>query len=351
VNVSAHACMIVGLKYVGEADDRPTRVLIGDVVKLRREPREQPDPRAVTAFYKGRKVGYLSPEKQALWDSLRPSARRRAKVTGEILDEDGDLAGLDVQIGVECDKRSPVTESAVAVKSTRMNGLGIVIGFAVLSLILTAGADSTDRAIPAFGSMMPDPLALIDQPPRHQTELVKYQDRTLRAEVARALPQADTHRTQKLAEDLRQARVVAAQQGIRIDELERQTRATAAHWQAKNHKLEGDIAEMQQRIERMTLIAQQRENEEKNAIALSELNREELMRHKNQIAAWAVAARKLAQATKKTRSAVQPPNEQASAPSVIPIEKTTKIQKKTNFSRYAQEYRDWNRQQPPRFAR
>src|SRR5215212_11370185 len=91
VSVSAHACIIVGLKYVGEADDLPTRVPIGDVVKLRREPCEQPDPGTVTAFYKGRKVGYLSPEKQALWDSLRPSTRRRAKVTGEILDEDGDL--------------------------------------------------------------------------------------------------------------------------------------------------------------------------------------------------------------------------------------------------------------------
>jgi uncharacterized UPF0160 family protein len=146
--------------------------------------------------------------------------------------------------------------------------------------------------------------------------------------------------------------VVAAQQGIRIKELERQTRATAAHWQAENHKLDGYIAEMQQRIERMTLIAQQREDEEKNAIALTELNREELVRHKNQIAAWTVAARTLAQATKKTRSAVrQAPNEQASAPSVMPIEKTTKIQKKTNFSRYAQENRDWDRQQPPRFAR
>jgi hypothetical protein len=138
-----------------------------------------------------------------------------------------------------------------------------------------------------------------------------------RAEVALGLQQAAAHKTRQLAEDLRQARAVAAQQHIRIEELERRTLAMAAHSQAESHKLE-------------------------------ELNREELVRRRNQAAAW--TARRSTPATKKTKSAVrQAPEEKASAPLVMPTEKPTK--KKTNFSRYAQENRDLDGQQPERFAR
>jgi hypothetical protein len=326
LDVSEHAFMIVGLKYVGEADDLPTRVAVGEMVKLCREPCGQPDPEAVTAFYNGRKVGYLSPEKQALWDSLGP-ARDRAKVTGEILDEDGDLAGLDIQIDVECDERPPVAGAAAAAKSMRNKRRGIVFGFAVLCLILTAGADSTDPAIPAIGTRTPDPLALSSAERMQAQELSRMVQREnahrlanelrRRAEVALGLQQAEAHKTRQLAEDLRQARALAAQQRIRIEELERRTLAIAAHWQAENHKLEG-------------------------------LNREELLRRKNQAAAW--TARRSTPATKKTRSAVrQAPEEKTSAPSLLPNETT--IRKKTNFSRYAQENRDLDGQQPERFAR
>ena len=308
--------MIVGLKYVGEADDLPTRVAVGEMVMLHREPCAQPDPEAVTAFYNGKKVGYLSTEKQALWDSLGP-ARDRAKVTGEILDEDGDLAGLDIQIDVECDKRPPVAAAAAAVKSMRKKRWGTVVGFAVLCLMLTAGADSTDPAIPAIGTRTPEPLALVGRPPQRE-QMIEAADSSAeqsqaqelsrmvqrenarrlanelrrRAEVALGLQQVAAHKTRQLAEDLRQARALAAQQRIRIEELERRTLAAAAHWLAENHKLE-------------------------------ELNREELLRRKNQIAAW--TARRSTPAIKKTRSAVrQAPDEKASAPLLLPTEKTTK---------------------------
>src|SRR5215207_1112930 len=288
LDVSEHAFMILGLKYVGEADDLPTRVAVGEMVKLRREPCGQPDPEAVTAFYNGRKVGYLSTEKQALWDSLGP-AQDQAKVTGEILDEDGDLAGLDIQIDLECDRRPPVAGAAAAVKSMRKKRRGIVVGFAVLCLMVTVGADSTDPAIPAIGTMTPDPLALGGRSLQRIEQLVEAADSSAeqmqaqelsrmvqrenahrlayelrrRAEVALGLQQAAAHKTRQLAEDLRQAQAVAAQQRIRIEELERRTLAIAAHWQAENHKLEA-------------------------------LNREELLRRKNQVAAWTVVARKLA---------------------------------------------------------
>src|SRR4026208_1133890 len=93
--VSAHRCMIVGLKYAGASDGFPTRINVGDTVKLRLEGTEG------SAYHNDRKVGYPSPDKLHLWNSLRPSARSRATVVGEIIDEDGNIAGLDVEISAK----------------------------------------------------------------------------------------------------------------------------------------------------------------------------------------------------------------------------------------------------------
>src|SRR5262245_48415630 len=84
--------MIVGLKYAGASDGIPMRISVGDTIKLRLEGPE------VSAYHNDKKVGYLSPDKRELWNSLRPSARSRARVVGEITDEDGDIAALDVEI-------------------------------------------------------------------------------------------------------------------------------------------------------------------------------------------------------------------------------------------------------------
>src|SRR5688500_16041587 len=90
--------MIVGLKYAGGTDGFPIRINVGDVVALRRETRHAAKHGGVAAYHNGKKVGYLSSDKQALWKTLSRSARGQARVVGEILDEDGEIVGLDVKI-------------------------------------------------------------------------------------------------------------------------------------------------------------------------------------------------------------------------------------------------------------
>jgi hypothetical protein len=393
--------MIVGLKYVGASDDLPAHIPIGDVVKLRREPREQSDPGAVAAFYKGTKVGYLSSDKQPLWDSLRPSARRRAKVTGEILDEEGNLAGLDIEIDGtrDPDRQSPAIDDALGKTSKRGGGRKVAVGLAVLFLTSTALSESIGDPVPALSSITPDPLALVDRSPTNRAELIQYRSGSLRfarvlpnasdrlssiidgqpsltpeegadssqqmqaqelsrmvqqanahrltmemkrrAELALLLHQAEMQKTRQLAEDLRQAQEAVARQRVRLQELERRAQETA-DWQAENDTLKDDIAQLQRRIEQMMLVAQQRVEEERSEVALKELNQEELVQHKHQMAAWRLVARvPAAQQTKKTRSAIrQAPTEQASTTLAVPADKPNKKQKKTNFSRYVQENRE-----------
>jgi hypothetical protein len=404
INVSAYACMIVGLKYVGPSDDLPIPITIGDVVDLQREPCQSPDSGAIAAYYDGTKVGYLSSEKQALWDSLQPSVRCQAKVMGEILDEDGNLAGLDIEMGVPPGggEQPSAMEAAAAEKApNRGKTLGISIGLAVLFVAVLADANSTGPAIPAVSSMTVHALTLVDQfPAMNEAELIKHQDRHMelaqvakltpsdqvlsmadsqrslgltwpastsaqqmqanelsriiqqanahrlamnlkrRAEVALFLQRAEMQKTQQLAEDLAQAREAAAQQRILFEELARQARETAAHWQAENRKLKIDIAQLQRRIEEMTFARQQLEEEERKQLALKELNQEELVRYKNRIAASTLVDRAPAQEVEKiTNVSRQMSKEEASAASVVPTNKPKK-RKKANFSRYAQENRD-----------
>jgi hypothetical protein len=64
---------------MGASDDIPARVPVGDVVSLQRELFDLWHSNGIAAYYEGRKVGYLSPKKQALWDSLEPSAEHQAR--------------------------------------------------------------------------------------------------------------------------------------------------------------------------------------------------------------------------------------------------------------------------------
>jgi hypothetical protein len=318
-------------------------------------------------------------------------------VTGEILDEEGNLAGLDIEIDAtrDPDKQSPVID-ALGKKSKRGAGRKVAVGLAVVFLTATALSESIGDPVPALSSRTPGPLAFVDRSPANPAELIQYRSGNLRlaqimptasdqlssiidgqplepeegadssaqqmqaqelsrmvqqanahrltmemkrrAELALSLHKAELHKTRQLAEDLRQAREAVARQRMRLEELERRARETA-DWQAENHKLKDDIAQLQRRIEQMMLVAEQREEEEGREVALKELDQEELVRHKNQMAAWSLVARApAAQQTKKTRSAVrQAPSEQAGTTLAVPADKPNKKQKKTNFSRYAQE--------------
>ncbi|MGH6875504.1 MAG: hypothetical protein ACREDW_10840 [Aestuariivirgaceae bacterium] len=299
--VSAYACMIVGLKYVGASDDLPIRIAVGHVVDLRREPCH-PQESGVAAYYDGTRVGYLSPDRQPFWESLDPSARCRAKVMGEILDEDGNLAALDIEIDVPpgCDERVPGIESAVAEKVPRRGTLGTAIGFAVLFLtIMMAGADSTGPAVPALS----------------RTTLGGSVDRPPAKNLAPLLQRREMQKRQQLAEDLRQA-------------------------QAENRRLESDIAQLRLRIEKMSLAKGQLEAEERKQLALMELNQEELVRHENRLAAWTLVNQAAqAQKAENARSALRQVPKEETKIADAPTDKPEK-RKKANFSRYAQENRN-----------
>ena len=156
--------MIVGLKYAGASDGFPTRISVGDTIKLRLEGAE------ISAYHNDKKVGYLSPDKRRLWNSLRPSARNRAKVVGEITDEEGNIAGLDVEIATRPSsapgaaakmppslRDAPKTDSAT--RSYRA-GIGLAVllaSIAVMGHVNTAGPDKFAAAslVPLNSSLKP----------------------------------------------------------------------------------------------------------------------------------------------------------------------------------------------------
>jgi len=356
--------MIVGLKYVGAASDIPTSITVGDEVYFRREPGSAPRLSAVAAYHNGRKVGYLSADKHTLWHSMGPSGRRQATVVGEIRDQDGTLAGLDVEIA----------ESSIAEKAPwRGRIVKTAIGAAVLLLALAImGRDriDPDGPIAAISSMTADKLSGLDRPRGIElTQVVKLTpadqvkylsmpgdsseaqaleldrmvrqayahrlgaDLKRRAELALALQQAETEKTQLLADDLRQAREAAERHRIQIESLEQRARRMAAYWQAENRKLEAAVAQLQRRVEEMTTAQKKQEEEARERLALTDLNIEELKRHENRVAAWNIINRgNHAKRAEKIKSLEQQaPNE---AIRVTPAPKPIKQRRKANFSRY-----------------
>jgi hypothetical protein len=371
--------MIVGLKYVGAASDIPTSITVGDEVYFRREPGSAPRLSAVAAYHNGRKVGYLSADKHTLWHSMGPSGRRQATVVGEIRDQDGTLAGLDVEIAVTAgpDEQASGRESSIAEKAPwRGRIMKTAIGAAVLLLALAMmGRDriDPDGPIAAISSMTADKLSGVDRPRGMElTQVVKLTpadqvkylsmpgdsseaqaleldrmvrqayahrlgaDLKRRAELALALQQAETEKTQQLAEDLRQARAAAERHRIEIESLEQRARRMAAYWQAENRKLEVAVTRLQRRMEEMTAAQRKLEEEARERLALTDLNIEELKRHKNRVAAWNVISRGTqAKRAEKTKSLEQQAPNEANAIRVTPAPKPIKQRRKANFSRYA----------------
>jgi hypothetical protein len=366
--------MVVGLKYVGATSDFPTRISIGNVIKLRREADSPSIPGTVAAYHNGTKVGYLSPDQHSIWSSLKPSTRRRAEVVGEILDEDGNLAALDIEIMVptrQDKQRSNVAPENTGKSAGRRIALKAGIGIAgvFLSLAIMGRAVSTDPNRPvATGSSMTveklskaersrnmglsqvvkltpvdqgnsvftqnskAPLEFVqssaleaqqhelDRMVQHAYAYRLSADLKRRSELALMSQQAQGQKTQELAENLRGARDVTAQQRIQID-----------LWQFKTRKLLANITQLQRRIEKMTLAQQQLAEKEKHRLELSELSVEELARHQNHVEAWNLISQK-----KQTETAPQPaPKKDAKTIPVKAKPKPIAKSKRTNFSRYA----------------
>jgi hypothetical protein len=399
INVNAYACIIV------ETDGFPTRISVGELVSLQREPVPPLEPGVVAAYYGDEKVGYLSSDSHALWDILEPSARQLGKVIGEILDENGGLAALDIEFNLPGGNHELTPMAACqAAETTRWIGktLTAIIGPTVFLLAMLAELESIGPVghIPAVSAVANKQLPLIAPPGtvnalgnrtielaqvarlslsdqvKHMS-MLNVDDRIVSKDVAsnsadqmqaqelnRIVQQAGAYRlaqdlnrrakaarqtqinTQQLVEDLHQARETVARQRSRLDWLEKSASQTAVHWQAENGRLESNITLLRRRIEELLAARQQLAKEEEKQPAFRELNQEELVRYKNRMMAWTLANRQQTRQVediKRTQRKVLNPDPKAAV--VVKADKPTKKRVKANFSRYAQENRDSNKGQ------
>jgi hypothetical protein len=379
--------MIVGLKYVGASDGFPTRISVGDTVRLRLEGSE------VSAYHKDRKVGYLAPEKRRMWNSLRPSARGRARVVGEILDEDGNIAGLDVEIPASSTSISPSvrqartsfreppkTESssrsyraglglAVLLSSIAVMGYSSSTGpdrFAALEASVSGAAQvlGTANIVPLKSPAAFEPGIDSEQEMRRQVQLASVhrlaEDIRRKQAQAELKLEAEAKRAQGLKEALAQALQESLRQLKRIEDLEQQARLAATEREEESRKLNREIAALQQKIADMA-VAKLKVEETARETALREINDRELVRHRNRLTAWMVMNRvDLLTSALKNKAALERAKTEERAVSVsqetrrqpeknnsldksAPAEKSSRqaeevqIKKKANFSRYAQE--------------
>jgi hypothetical protein len=370
--------MIVGLKYAGASDGFPTRISVGDTIKLRLEGAE------ISAYHNDKKVGYLSPDKRRLWNSLRPSARNRARVVGEITDEEGNIAGLDVEISTRpssspraAAKMPPnlrdVPKTDSAARSYRA-GIGLAVlltSIAVMGHVNTAGPDRFAAAslVPLNSSLQP--FLEEEQELRRQVQLASVHrvanDMRRREAQAQLRLEAEAEKAQALQAALQLTQQASTLQLKRIEELEEQARQAAAQHAAESAKLNTEIAALQQKVDRLA-SEQAKVEEEKRQAAWQDINVEELARHRNRVTAWMVMSRveqlkavlknqtMLQQVKPEVRAVSVPhsePKQQAErsglpdrskqAEKTDPPDKGSKqaeevpIRKKANFSRYAQE--------------
>ena len=164
--VIAHRCMVVGLKYVGATSDFPTRITVGNVIKLRPEADSLSMSGTVAAYHNGTKVGYLSPDQHSIWRSLKPSTPRQAEVVGEILDEDGNLAALDIEIVVPTrhHKQRPNvapenTDKTAGRRIALRAGIGFAGVFLSLAIMVRGVSTDPDRSIATGSSMTVEKLS------------------------------------------------------------------------------------------------------------------------------------------------------------------------------------------------
>jgi hypothetical protein len=315
--------MIVGLKYVGASDGVPRRISVGDNIALRLE------HDLVSAYHNGQKVGHLSPNKQRLWNSLRPSARRRAKVVGEILDEEGNIAALDVEITVPTGPAKRPVRTAPPPSAAEVSAKGRFaragIGFAVLlfsimthpdstgpdqsariasAFVPSAGAasDHVETALPAAPAETVKALAAEEQGSSESTEdeirrkvqlAVAHrlsEENRRQAAFIEKFRQEEAERAKVLEAQLSMAQAAAAEQRKQLAALEQQARRASAHLEAENRRLQGDIEALQRHLEEKRL-AEAAAKEAERELALKELNALELVQHRNRMAAWTLMSR------------------------------------------------------------
>jgi hypothetical protein len=357
LSVRVYTCMIFGLKYAGGTDYFPSRVSLGDVIDLRREPNNLYNPGAVAAYYNGTKVGYLADEKQGIWSAIKQSSRYKAIVVGEILDEDGELAGLNVEIFIHSDVGEPAPEprTEIPLRGRRRWRAGrIATALAVMFLTLAAmgAADSIGQS-----GVTQDTLR-----PKVQAELVeRRQEPSIGLADVMRLNRSDRQsvhlpdgRTTKRASGPQhprpsmEAETDARQQ--QADELARKVQEAAAHrqqalahWQADRHKLQTEIAQLQRHIGELKQAQRLREERRARILALQEMNAQELIQHRQRLIAWklisqsqkrAVLLRQVAKAQKET-VALPPAAKTPEKP--VPPDAAVKARKKANFNRYAQQ--------------
>ncbi|HEY7765888.1 MAG TPA: hypothetical protein VIB38_12930 [Aestuariivirgaceae bacterium] len=317
--MSTHRCMIVGLKYVGASDGVPRRISVGDSVALRLE------DDLVSAYHNGQKVGHLSPNKLRLWNSLRPSARRRAKVVGEILDEEGSIAALDVEIAVPtgpAKRPAKTAPPAVPEASARARFVRAGIGFAVLLFTVMTHPDSTgpDQGAKVASAFVPSAGAAGEkaemvEPPeaikalaaevqgisestegeiRRKVQLAvahrAMEKNRRQAAVLEQFRQAEVERAKALEAQLKEAQAAAAEQQKQVAALQQQAREASAKLEAENRKLEGDIETLKRNLEEKRL-AEESARQAEREVALRELNALELLQHRNRMAAWTLTSR------------------------------------------------------------
>ena len=349
--------MIVGLKYAGGSEDFPTRINIGEVVDLRQEPGRRNKPGPVAAYYHGKKVGYLSQEIQGIWRAIKRPARYQAKVVGEITDEDGELAGLDVQISVPSEPKpapaKPKPRRSVVLRPAV--GLTVVcLAFAVMARaggvgppgvgpLLSTQESSNMAAANSVPSRVPE--RQVDDLRRKTEEAAAHRlafERKEHAESVQMLKQAQL-RTQELAAELRRTKELIDRQQQQFDLFRRQTTETAAHWRAENLMLRREISQLRQHISQMQGPRRLADAREEDHRALQELNLREIDRHANKIRAWNLIGRPAQTARKEPKPAAE--IDVTEKKTDVPAEKPATLSKnapptgtnqprKANFSRY-----------------
>jgi hypothetical protein len=354
--VRVYTCMIFGLKYAGGTDYFPSRVSLGNVIDLRREPNNLYNPGAVAAYYNGAKVGYLADEKQGIWSAIKQSSHYQAIVVGEILDEDGELAGLNVEIIISPNLDEPAArpKTEIAVRERRRWGAGrIATALAVMFLTLAAmgAADSIGQS--GVTQQKPKPKVQAEHVGRLEAPSIGLAD-VARLNLADRqfvpLPQPDGQAAERTAfsqhgslskETAIDARQQADELARKVQEAAAHRQVAAAHWQADRHKLQSEIVELQRHIGDLRQAQRLSKIQRARILALKELNARELARQEQRIIAWRRVNRSQTPALRETAKAQR---ETLAFPLVMQIlEKpappvaAVKVRKKANFNRYAEQ--------------
>jgi hypothetical protein len=364
-----YACTIIGLKYTGGEDEFPYRVGLGSKIELERERTKPYSFGAVAAYHDERKIGYLSDENRAAWNALKTFASHPAKVVGEITDESGKLAGLDVEVLIG--DKAGVQARGFASPSWRAMRVatGLVVLFSSLTMMGAleglgpssyrgAGVEVADvygrgdlhisgqAAIEAaLGLTVPmdlDPEQQAGELNRKAYQAAAHrlaEEQKRRENLAEQLRQTEMRKVQLLAQDLQSAEAAIRRQQAEMERLTDRFLNAETNWMRERHKLNVDVARLEQEVGELNRARQFAEEEIRNAEAWRSINAEELTRKQQRMAAWKLvkkwkeSALAVLEAQRVGKKATPARPKAAEAPA--PRAATPKVRKKTNFSRYA----------------